>query len=706
VFRSHPSRRGWLACGVAASAALALALSLGLSPAAGTLAAASPAARAPANPHALQQDFTAAAARYHIPVAVLLGVSYQESLWETNGGKPRYAGGYGPMNLTALTKAILKADGFGGDAERTGGLLHSAALHTLAPAAALAGVPAAAAKAKAAANADAGAALLASYEKKYDGGKLPASPGGWYVAAAAYSQAAEPYVAQQFADAVYQTIRTGVSRTTSTGQQVTLTADPGARSHPRTIGRLHLSPVTIPPANPTMDPRQIAKPQCPAVLHCVYSPSGYWQYGPGKGDYGDHDVARRPTDLKLHYISLHDNEETGDGTLWLFHDPTYLASANYEVFANGTVVQLVPDQDIAWDTGNPAFYQHSIGIEQEGFAIDGAAWYTPQLYHATATLVRWLASKYRIPRTRAHILGHDNVPGENCDTCIAGQHWDPGPYWNWSRFMSLIGAPIHATGPASSNVVTIDPAWRSNQTVVTGTEPIQDLTPYPSPYHGAEWPNLNQNPPGRYYARQPRQPVSFVWLHTKPSFGAPLLSDPYLHGDPYVGTPKGPGTIRANDWGDKAPVGDQYVVAARHGDWTAIWYAGAKGWFYNPPGHPAAVPARAPVVITPKPGAASIPVYVDDYPLKSDYPAKFLKEAEFPPPVHAATDNYTIKAGQSYVAGGPAFRGDWYYAANIDGSAPYDRTVFTGSDRFYLITYNHRMAFVSAGDVTASPSRS
>ena len=113
----------------------------------------------------------------------------------------------------------------------------------------------------------------------------------------------------------------------------------------------------------------------------------------------------------------------------------------------------MPDQDIAWDTRNPAFYQHSIGIEQEGFAIDGAAWYTPQLYHATATLVRWLARKYHIPRTRAHILGHDNVPGENCDTCIAGQHWDPGPYWNWSRFMSLIGAPT-TTGWRSSAPAT------------------------------------------------------------------------------------------------------------------------------------------------------------------------------------------------------------------------------------------------------------
>jgi hypothetical protein len=109
-------------------------------------------------------------------------------------------------------------------------------------------------------------------------------------------------------------------------------------------------------------------------------------------------------------------------------------------------------------------------------------------------------------------------------------------------------------------------------------------------------------------------------------------------------------------------------------------------------------------VVTPKAGLSSIPVYVDDYPLKSDYPAKFLAEAEFPPPVHAATDNYTIGAGQSYVAAGPVFNGDWYYAATIDGSAPYDRTDFPGSDRFYLITYNHRVAFVNADDVTVSRS--
>jgi len=715
-----PGRRQWrpAACVAAVAAVCAFtAVPAGASEVAashrGGVALAGPAATGPAahntpaaDPTQRQQAFAAAAAQFHVPLDVLLAVSYQESLWEENGGQPRYAGGYGPMNLVDLTQAILTKDGFGGDAERTSDLLNAPALHTLAPAAALAGLPASSVESTDTANIQAGAALLASYEQQYDHGKLPAGPAAWYPAVARYSQGAERFVAQVFADNVYSTIRVGEQRTTSDGQTVTLPADPSVHPDRGSIAALGLPGYTLPPSDPTHDPAQLSKPQCPASLHCVYSPSGYFQYGSRKGFYGDHDLASRPSNLSIRYITLHDNEETGDTTLWLFHDPTYLASANYEVYSDGTVVQLVPDQDIAWDSANPAFYQHSIGIEQEGFAVDGSTWYTPAMYHATAALVRYLTAKYHIPVDRAHILGHDSVPGGNCDTCIANQHWDPGPFWNWGYFMKLAGAPIHATAPPSSSVVTIDPVWQANQQVVTGVQNIQDLAPYPSPNHGPEWPDLNGPAPDSFYTPLPRQPVSFVWLRTAPSFSAPLLSDPYLHGDPFVGTPAGPGTIQATDWGDKAVTGEQYAVAGRDGDWTAIWYAGTKAWFYNPPGvHRGAVAARAPLVVTPKPGLSSIPVYVDDYPLKSDYPPAFLSQAQFQPPIHAATDNYQILAGQSYVAAGPAFAGDWYYAANIDGSAPFDRTDFPGSDQFYLITYNHRMAFVNAADVVAQPSQ-
>ena len=142
-----------------------------------------------------QQAFQAAAAEFHVPVQVLLAVSYNETQWEAHGGRPGYAAGYGPMNLTDLTQADLTRDGFTSPL-RTPDLLNSPVMHTAAPAAALAGVDSATAETDDARNIRAGAALLASYEKQYNHRVLPADPSGWYVAVARYSQAAEPDVAQ------------------------------------------------------------------------------------------------------------------------------------------------------------------------------------------------------------------------------------------------------------------------------------------------------------------------------------------------------------------------------------------------------------------------------------------------------------------------------------------------------------------------------
>lgn len=54
---------------------------------------------------------------------------------------------------------------------------------------------------------------------------------------------------------------------------------------------------------------------------------------------------------------------------------------------------------------------HSLGIEHEGVLVDGARWYTEEMYQASARLVRYLAARYRIPLDREHILGHDELPG-------------------------------------------------------------------------------------------------------------------------------------------------------------------------------------------------------------------------------------------------------------------------------------------------------
>ena len=71
-----------------------------------------------------------------------------------------------------------------------------------------------------------------------------------------------------------------------------------------------------------------------------------------------------------------------------------------------------------------------------------------------------------------------------------------------------------------------------------------------------------------------------------------------------------------------------------------------------------------------------------------------------------ARAKYSIPAGQSYVAAGPAVATDSYFAIYYDGSAPYDQHDFVGTTKVYEIVYNHRVAFVNAADVDVVPSTS
>jgi N-acetyl-anhydromuramyl-L-alanine amidase AmpD len=697
--RNRPRRRRLLLSTLTAGTLAVAGVAAVAAPAAhGAPGAALAPPTSPADPTGRQAAFAAASAEFGVPLPVLLSVSYNESLWEAHGGKPSFAGGYGPMNLTDLTQADLTNVGYAAGS-RANDLLASPAMHTAGPAAALAGIDAATAKTNDVQNIRAGAALLASYEKQFNHGALPPALDliGWTVGVARYAQASEAKPAQVFADDVFATMRTGKTLTTQDGQNLALPSVFYAFGDPTAASRLGLVSV-VPPADPIHDPAQLTSPECPANLSCSYSPDGYFQLDPSdKSNYGGHDPANRPVTTDVRYITIHDNEESNDGTLWLFHDPSYQASANYEVRSeDGHVTQMMPTKDIAWDSANESFYQHSVGIEQEGYAIDGATWYSEAMYHSTASLVRYLAAKYNIPLDRQHILGHDNIPGSS-NGRIATQHWDPGPYWNWSHFMDLVGAPTHPTAPPSSNVVTINPIFQLNQAVVSGCQNIQDLTPFPGPYHGAEWPNLNGPCPDSYYLDMPRQPVNFVWLRTAPSDTAPLLADPYLH--PTVNGVLGVGTARANDWGDQAPTGFSYVVADRApGGWIAVWYGGQKAWFHNPMGIVSASPQKA-LTVTPKAGKATVPVYVESFPEVAAYPAAFTSWYGGAPRGQRIATKYVLGSGQAYVTDGKALTSDWFNAFNIDGSAFMDQTDFQGTTKYYLITYNHRMAFVDVNDV-------
>ncbi|WP_406151392.1 N-acetylmuramoyl-L-alanine amidase [Streptomyces sp. NBC_01012] len=402
------------------------------------------------------------------------------------------------------------------------------------------------------------------------------------------------------------------------------------------------------------------RPECPRGLECDWVPAAYQQTGDpaDKDTYGNYDTANRPDTNAIKFIVLHDTEEDFDSTLKIFQDPTNQTSAHYVVrSADGHVTQMVKNKDVAWQAGNWYVNSHSIGIEQEGVATEGATWYTPEMYRSTARLVRHLAAKYDIPLDRQHILGHDGVPPTSAEG-TQNMHWDPGPYWDWNHFMALLGKPTEPSAPTGSELVTVSPDFTENQQDFRDCEKDVDL---------------------------PRQASSAVPLHTGPSSDSPLFSDPGLHPD------GSPGTNCVADWGSKISATQQAVVADRAPGWTAIWWYGDKAWFRNPAGTRVVTPTAG-LVVRPKAGKEEVPVYGVAYPEKSEYPTDFDRPTVGSPLV------YTLKAGQAFPGGGEAPNG-YYYAPTIDSSKPYDHTYFRGDQTYVTVQIGHRIGFVKTSDV-------
>ncbi len=583
-----------------------------------------------------QAVFAAAATRSGVPETLLLSVSYNLTRWEAHGGEPSTAGGFGPMHLVGVAR---------GDARGDTGRRPAAAASQLARAAALAGLPVPMVATDPAANIRAGAALLAADARQVGGGRLPTTLGGWYAAVARYGGSPDTLGARQFADDVYATLRTGARRVTADGQVLRVAATPADRPDRSGLAALHLRPAA-----------QIPAAECPRQLDCRYVPAAYAQNNPAdNSDYGNYDIADRPAGLRISYIVIHDTEGLYDPTIALFQDSHAYVTAHYVIrSSDGQVTQVVPTKDVAWHAGNWYVNSHSIGIEHEGFAAHGATWYTEALYRSSATLVRYLATRFGIPLDRAHILGHDNVPGV-VPSLVAGMHWDPGPFWDWAHYMQLLGRPLPSRSVPHGNAVVINPVFAANRQPVTG---------------------CGSDPPS------PSEPASFVHLHTGPSEDAPLLSDAAIHPD------GAPGTIRMCDTGDKASTGQQFALAGHRGDWTAIWYGGQLAWLHDI----GATVSTYAATVTVAAGGTPAPVYGRAYPEAAAYAGSPV------PPQSVVPLQYTIGAGQHYVVAG-VLRPDYYHSNTVDGSSPGDRTVVTGRDLYYLVYFGHRMAYVRAADV-------
>src|SRR5260221_52496 len=272
-------------------------------------------------------------------------------------------------------------------------------------AAALSGHGAAEVKSDTAANLDAGAALLAHL---HAGGSTLDS---WEPAVASLLG---PFVAIQ----VYEALRSGEWRTTSTGNSIrSAPRRPSAAAPPGVGGAGSLARATATTTTANTD--------YPPATWVPASNSNY-------------STANRPHDYPVDMIIIHDTEGSYGSAIQEFQNPATQASAHYVVSDLGQITQMVAEKDIAWHAGNWDYNTRSIGIEHEGYA-SGTNWYTPAMYDASARLSASICSRWGVPMDRTHVIGHYQVPDPNNPGQFggAGHHTDPGVNWDWTYYMNL-----------------------------------------------------------------------------------------------------------------------------------------------------------------------------------------------------------------------------------------------------------------------------
>ncbi len=383
-----PARRARTALGAAAVAA---ALALTGQP---SQSAAAPSAPPGTSVNAV---FARAADAYDVPRDLLVAVGHGETRLDDHGGLPSQDRGYGMMHLVS-------------NPER----------HTLERAARLTGASLADLRQDAGANIHGAAAVLRALA---DEAGLDAADrdrlGAWYPVIARYGAPGGKAVARLYADAVYDFLGDGVRTRVDGGEQVTLT--------PRTV-----RPERGPYAGTDAGAGLAAAAEYPSAL---WNPAHPGNYAAGRSS-------------AITTVVVHVTQGSYAGSISWFQNPSAQVSAHYVVrSSDGRITQAVREGDTAWHarSANP----YSAGVEHEGY-VDDPAWFTDALYRSSAALTRHLTDKYGIPKDRAHIVGHSEVPGND--------HTDPGPNWDWAYCMSLVRGDDGATG-------TPFPTWGTDVSV-------------------------------------------------------------------------------------------------------------------------------------------------------------------------------------------------------------------------------------------------
>jgi N-acetyl-anhydromuramyl-L-alanine amidase AmpD len=156
------------------------------------------------------------------------------------------------------------------------------------------------------------------------------------------------------------------------------------------------------------------------------------------------------------WVVIHTTEGLYTGSVNWLRNPKSGSSAHYVVGRDNPsepvrIAALVDEADTAWTAGNFAVNQASVNVELVGFSKRNPP-VDEETLKVAAALVQRICQRHGVPVRRVlrqHILagipgiaGHADVPDLNNPALGGGinGHTDPGPFFPWDRFFSLVGA--------------------------------------------------------------------------------------------------------------------------------------------------------------------------------------------------------------------------------------------------------------------------
>ncbi len=261
------------------------------------------------------------------------------------------------------------------------------------------------------------------------------------------------------------------------------------------------------------------------------------------------------------YVVIHTIQGSASAGISWFQNCSAGVSTHFVVGYSGTIWQMLEEGDIGFHTGWTYYNAHSIGIEHEGYSW--ANYWTDAQYRASARVTRYVCLKYGIPMDRSHIVGHNEI----------SPNWpagDPGPYFNWSYYMSLV--KNGTSGGTATAVLKAMQVTTSSLNVRTGPSTSYSI--------------IGSVASGQRYVAIAQQSGWYkIWFDGRTGW----CSGTYLTQATGVtvvtvtvdalNVRTGPGTGYAVVGTAASP--QKYVRAGLSGGWHRIWWGGAEYWVYG-----------------------------------------------------------------------------------------------------------------------------